>query len=292
MDEKVYGWWLPPDVSTHGAKIDQLIATVHWFMLLLFVGWGIFFIYTLIKYRARPGHTAIYAPIAASATKYIEGAVVVVEVFLLFGLSTPVWLAYKNTPPDDAAALHIKIVAEQFAWNFQYPGKDKKFGRTDIALISGDNPLGVDPEDKDGKDDIITVNQLHIPVHTPVVVEVSSKDVIHSFNIPVLRMKQDTIPGQRIPLWFEATQTGHFELACAQLCGLGHYRMRADVLIDSPEDFAKWESENLPPAAEAPAAAAPTETPPAGNTPGPDTRPQDHGPQQPESPALKNEKKK
>ena len=80
----------------------------------------------------------------------------------------------KNAPPDDASALHIKIVAEQFAWNFQYPGKDKKFGRGDVALISGDNPLGIDPEDKDGKDDIITVNQLHIPVHTPVVVEVSS----------------------------------------------------------------------------------------------------------------------
>jgi cytochrome c oxidase subunit II len=290
MDEKVYGWWLPPDISTHGAKIDQLMLVVHWFMLLLFVGWGTFFVYCLIKYRHRPGRTAMYAPIAAVATKYLEGGIVVVEVFLLFGLSTPVWLAYKNSPPDDSKALHVKIVAEQFAWNFQYPGKDKKFGRTDVGLISGDNPLGLDPEDKDGKDDIITVNQLHVPVHTPIVVEVSSKDVIHSFNIPVLRVKQDTIPGQRIPVWFEATQTGHFELACAQLCGLGHYRMRADVLIDSPEDYAKWESENLPPAQEAPAAAAP-ETPPAGNTPGPSSRPQDHGPEQPESPPLKNEQK-
>jgi len=206
MDEKIYGWWLPPDVSVHGAKIDQLISVLHWFMLLLFVGWGIFFVWCLFRFRARPGHTALYAPVKAMATKYIEAAVVVVEVFLLFGLSTPVWLAYKNNVPEDAKALHVKIVAEQFAWNFQYAGKDGKFGKSDPALISGDNPLGVDPEDPDGKDDITSVNQFHVPVHTPVVVEISSKDVIHSFNIPVLRVKQDTIPGQKIPIWFEATR--------------------------------------------------------------------------------------
>src|SRR5439155_10819608 len=121
MDEKVYGWWLPPDISTHGAKIDQLISVLHWFMLLLFVGWGAFFVYCLIKYRARDGHTAIYAPVKAIATKYIEAAVVVVEVFLLFALSTPVWLAYKNQPPDESKALHINLVAEQFDCNMLYP---------------------------------------------------------------------------------------------------------------------------------------------------------------------------
>ncbi|TMA29766.1 MAG: cytochrome c oxidase subunit II [Deltaproteobacteria bacterium] len=261
MDETKYGWWLPVDVSTHGAKIDQLIAVLHWFMLLLFVGWGIFFVYCLWQYRARPGHLAIYAPVKAIATKYIEAFVVVVEVFLLFGLSTPVWLAYKSQPPDESKALHVRLVAEQFAWNFHYAGKDRKFGRTDLALIGGDNPVGLDPDSAEGKDDIVTVNQFHFPVHTPVILDISTKDVIHSFNIPVLRVKQDTIPGQRIPVWFEATDTGHFELGCAQLCGLGHYRMRADVLIDTPEDFAKWEQENAPPPQEAPAAAAPENHP-------------------------------
>jgi cytochrome c oxidase subunit II len=257
MDEKIYGWWLPPDVSVHGAKIDQLMSVLHWFMLLLFVGWGVFFVYCLVRFRARPGHVAMYLPVKGIATKYIEGFVVVVEVFLLFGLSTPVWLAYKNNVPDAAKALHIRLVAEQFAWNFQYPGKDGKFGKSDASLISGDNPLGIDPEDPSGKDDLIAVNQLHVPVNRPVIVDVSSKDVIHSFNIPVLRVKQDTVPGQQIPIWFEATQPGHFELACAQLCGLGHYRMRADVLIDTPEEFNKWAAENAPPPQEEPAAAAP-----------------------------------
>ena len=259
MDEKIYGWWLPPDVSVHGAKIDQLMSVLHWFMALLFIGWGIFFVYCLFRFRARPGHAALYTPVKAVATKYIEGFVLVVEVFLLFGLSTPVWLAYKNDVPDPSKALHVRMVAEQFAWNFQYPGKDGKFGKTDPSQIGGDNPLGLDPEDPAGKDDLVTVNNLHIPVHRPVIVDISSKDVIHSFNVPVLRVKQDTIPGQQIAVWFEATQPGHFELACAQLCGLGHYRMRGDVLIETPEEFAKWEAEYAPPPQEAPAAAAPEE---------------------------------
>ena len=127
--------------------------------------------------------------------------------------------------------------------------------------MSSDNPLGMDPDDPDGKDDITSVNQFHVPVGKDVIVQISSKDVIHSFNIPVLRVKQDAIPGGRIPIWFKATQAGHFELACAQLCGLGHYRMRADVLIDTPEEFAKWAAENAPPPAEAPTSAAPENQP-------------------------------
>src|SRR5207302_7410542 len=102
MDEKVYGWWYPPDVSVHGVQIDGLINTVHWFMLLLFVGWGIFFIWVLYKFRARPGHTAQYAPIKATFTKYIEAGVVVFETFLLFGLSAPIWAKYKNQPPKES----------------------------------------------------------------------------------------------------------------------------------------------------------------------------------------------
>ena len=269
MDETKYGWWLPMDVSVHGHLIDQLISVVHWFMLLLFVGWGIFFVYCLIHFRAREGHKALHMPIKGVFTKYIEVGVIVVEVFVLFGLSTPVWFAYKNHPPAEKDAVTIKLVAEQFAWNFHYAGKDGKFGRTDSSLMSGDNPLGLDPDDPAGKDDIVTVNQMHFPVHKPVIVEITSKDVIHSFNIPVLRVKQDTIPGQRIPIWFEATQPGHFELACAQLCGLGHYRMRADVLIDTPEDYAKWEAENTPPPAEATAAQAPEAPPASTDTPAP-----------------------
>jgi cytochrome c oxidase subunit 2 len=261
MDDSKYGFWLPMDVSTHGAQIDQLIAIVHWFMLLLFVGWGAFFVYCLIKFRARPGRIAIYNPPKALFTKWIEAGVIVFEVLVLFGFSTPVWFRYKNHPPTEKDSLVVKLVSEQFAWNFHYAGKDGKFGKQTESLMSGDNPVGMDPDDPDGKDDIVTVNQFHIPVNKQVIVQISSKDVIHSFNIPVLRVKQDAIPGSRIPVWFQATQTGHFELACAQLCGLGHYRMRADVLIDSPEDYAKWEKENTAQQEAAPQEPQPTAQP-------------------------------
>jgi cytochrome c oxidase subunit II len=261
MDDTKYGFWLPMDVSTHGAQIDQLISIIHWFMLLLFVGWGSFFVYCLIKYRARPGHTATYNPSKAFVTKWIEAAVIVFEVVVLFGFSTPVWFRYKNHPPAEKDALVVKLVSEQFAWNFHYPGRDGKFGKQSETLMSADNPIGMDPDDPDGKDDIVTVNQFHVPVNKDVIVQISSKDVIHSFNIPVLRVKQDAIPGSRIPIWFKATQTGHFELACAQLCGLGHYRMRADVLIDSPEEYAKWETENTAQQEAAPQEPQPTAQP-------------------------------
>ena len=258
-----YGYWLPMDISAHGGPIDRLMAVIHWFMLLLFVGWGIYYVYCLIKFRARPGHTATYAPVKAIFTKYVEAAVVVVEGVLLFGLSTPVWFKYKGAPAGDAN--QIRLVAEQFAWNFHYAGKDGKFGRTDASLVSSENPLGLDPDDPDGKDDVVAVNQMHVAQGKPTVVTLSAKDVIHAFNIPVLRVKQDAIPGQSVPVWFEATQTGHFELACAQLCGLGHYRMRADVYVDTPEGFAKWQTDNAPGAPEA--AAAPDAAPekPAAN---------------------------
>jgi cytochrome c oxidase subunit 2 len=147
----------------------------------------------------------------------------------------------------------VRVVGEQFAWNIHYPGPDGKFGKTDIKLIDlQTNPLGLDRSDPDAKDDITTVNQLHLPVGKPAIVHLSSKDVIHSFNLTEFRVKQDAIPGVTIPLWFVPTITTNdmrkklgqddfvYEIACAQLCGLGHYSMRGYVTIDTPESFQTW----------------------------------------------------
>lgn len=258
MDPKTFPWyWLPEDYSTHGAGIDQLITIIHWFMALLFVGWGIFYLYCLFRFRHRDGHKATYEPITAKVSKYAEVGVLVFEIVLLLGISMPIWAKYKNEPPKESEATMVRVVAEQFAWNFHYPGKDGKFGPTKIDLISGgDNPLGLDLDHPDAKDDFSTVNVFHFPVNKPVYIKLSSKDVIHGFGIHGLRMKQDAVPGMEIPIWFQASKLppppfeegkGHFELACSQLCGLGHYRMGAQVYVDSPEDFAKWEAEYAPP---------------------------------------------
>src|SRR2546430_12751375 len=117
MDETKYGFWIPVDVSSHGAQIDNLMMVVHIFMLLLFVGWGIFFVYCLVKFRARPGHVATYLPPKAVFTKYIEAGVVVVEGFLLFGLSTPVWFKDKGPPASPKDAVLVQLVAQQIALN-------------------------------------------------------------------------------------------------------------------------------------------------------------------------------
>jgi len=241
--EKVYnyGWWLPPDVSVHGPRIDYIITWLHWFMLALFVGWSLFMIYTLVRFRARPGHKASYHGIQSHYSTYIEAAVAIIEVIFLVGLSIPVWADIKGAPPEQKDAdVVVRVVAEQFAWNVHYPGPDGKFGRTDVALVDQSNPLGLDSKDPAAADDVTTVNQLHFPVHEKVLVNLTSKDVIHSFNMPVMRVKQDAIPGMTVPVWFEATDTGQFEIACAQLCGLGHYRMKGFFSIDTPEQYAAW----------------------------------------------------
>ena len=245
---KYYGWGLPFDASTHGAQIDRLIIIIHIFMAILFFGWLIYLVMALIRFRQRPGHKATYHLNHFKAPTYIEVAVALFEVALLVGFSFPIFNHYRNVPPSLDKAVQVRIVAEQFAWNVHYPGPDGLFGKTDPHWIGAGNPVGLDPNDPNGKDDITAINQLHIPVHKPVVIRLSSKDVIHSFFLPVMRVKQDVIPGQVIPVWFEATQTGKFEIGCAQLCGLGHYRMRGLFAIESPEEFNQWILEHSKPA--------------------------------------------
>ncbi len=243
--DKYYGWWLPADISTHGAAIDRLIIVVHIFMAVIFIGWLIFFIYLLLRFRERAGHKAQHHVGHFRLPTYLEVGVALFEVVLLTAFSFPIWHQYRQVRPDESKALHVRVVAEQFAWNIQYPGADGKFGRVDAKLMNSGNPLGLDPDDAAGKDDIATINQLHIPVNTPVIADLTSKDVIHSFFLPVMRVKQDTIPGQSIPVWFEARQTGEFEIACAQLCGLGHYRMKGYFVVDTQEKFDAWKAEQI-----------------------------------------------
>ena len=242
-----YGPTLPPNIAKHkyAHQGDYLINFLHVFMIALFVGWSVFMAYCLIRFRQRPGHVADNRSIKAKPAKYLEVGVAVVEAFLLIAISIPAWASVKGdlpTPEDNP--LRLRVIAEQFAWNFHYPGKDGVFGRTSPDLIDlATNPIGLDDDDPNREDDFV-VPELHIPVDRPVIVEIMSKDVIHSFSIAVLRVKQDAIPGMRIPVWFEAGKTGNYEVACAQLCGNNHYSMRALMTIhQTQEDFDDWLSE-------------------------------------------------
>jgi len=198
---------LPPDGSAHGPAIDHLIGLLHWLMLALFIGWGCFYVYTLIRFRKSRNPKASYTGVKNHASSYLEVGVLLVEAALLVGFSIPLWSKRVDAFPNEQDATVVRVVAEQFAWNIHYPGRDGKFGKTSISLIDGENPLGLDRSDPDAKDDIMAINQLNLPVNKPVIIHLSTKDVIHSLNLPTFRVKQDAIPGMGIPLWFTPTKT-------------------------------------------------------------------------------------
>jgi cytochrome c oxidase subunit 2 len=253
--ENIMTYWLgmPELAATHGLQIDNLIGWIHIFMLILFVGWGGFFLYVVVRFRQSRNPVADYKGVTSNRSVYSEVGVAVIEAILLVGFAIPIWAARIENIPPEGEALTVNLTPEQFAWNVRYAGPDGVFGKTDINLIDlQSNPLGVDRTDPAAKDDVTTVNQMYLPVNKPIVVNLRSKDVIHSFNVPEFRVKQDAIPGLTIPIWFipdvttaeMRTRTGNpnfqYEIACAQLCGLGHYRMRGFVTVLSTEDFQKW----------------------------------------------------
>ena len=246
--------WLgmPPAASAHAGEIDQMMVLVHWLMLVLFVGWGAFFLYVLVKFRAGANPKASYVGAKGKLSKSLEVAVAIIEAVLLVFYAIPAWAKRVQNLPAESEAVVVRVVGQQFAWEVHYPGPDGKFGRTDVKLVTADNPLGLDRSDPDAKDDFNSENQLHVQVNRPVLVQLSSKDVIHSFGLYEMRVKQDAVPGLQIPVWFIPTvstaemraRTGKadfdYEIACSQLCGLGHFRMRGFLVVDSADDYQKW----------------------------------------------------
>ncbi len=235
---------LPPQASAHAAQIDGMIVMLHWLMLPLFVGWTIFFIYTLIRFRASVHPKADYVGVKSHRrSTYLDVVVVVVEAVILLVFAIPAWAVRVNAlPPEDGATV-VHVIAKQFEWHMVYPGPDGRFGRRDASLITSTNAIGLDRSDPNGADDIHTINQMNLPVDTPVIAYLSTLDVIHSFGITSMRVKQDVIPGMEIPVWWEPTVVGDYEVNCSQLCGLGHYRMRGFLTIMNQADYESFLAE-------------------------------------------------
>ena len=251
----------PINASEHGLIIDHMNGWIHWLMLILFIGWGIFFIYTLYKFGLNnKNEKADYEGVKSHYSTYAEYGVILFEVFLLIAFAMPVWSMVKTNLPDiDNDTIEIRVIAQQFAWNIHYPGADGKFGKTNIDLVDEEsNPVGLDRESVNGADDIVKVNQMHIPVNKDIMIYLSSKDVIHSFSLPEMRVKQDAIPGLTIPVFFRANLTSDdflkkivgtkrdeldqkgYEIACAQLCGNSHYRMKGYMTVETMEEYESW----------------------------------------------------
>mgnify|MGYP001160846431 CR=1 FL=1 len=246
--------------SSHGQEIDYMNGWVHWLMLILFVGWGIFFIYTLIRFRSGANPKANYKGVTSHINQYVEYGVILIEAILLIGFAYPIWAKVKTSVPSvDNNTIEVRVVSQQFAWNIHYPGADGKFGDTSAELVDEEtNPIGLDRNSPNAKDDITTINQLHLPVNKQAMIYLSSKDVIHSFSLPEMRVKQDAIPGMTIPVFFTPTMTSEeflnvikgtaregmgYEISCAQLCGNSHYRMRGYMTIHESNGYENWLAE-------------------------------------------------
>jgi len=240
----VYGarTWMPELASRHGAGIDAMLR-----YLLVAVG-GLFLAgYVALGWLIWRGcsRPAIGTRLASHRTEWLLSIALGLGVAAIgeggvLAIGMPVWSEYFDTrPPADAVT--IDVTAQQFMWNARYPGADGRFGRSSSDLIDEvTNPLGLVRNAPAGADDVVTLNEMAVAVNRPVRVVLHSKDVIHSFFLPHFRVKQDAVPGMTPEVVFTPTRTGDFEIACAELCGLAHYRMRAVVHVLSDGQFGDW----------------------------------------------------
>lgn len=264
---------LPLNASAHGGAIDVTMGWLHLIMIALFVGWGTFFLFVLWRFRRSKNPHADYRGVKNhSVSLSIEIGVALAEAAILILLSIPLWAERVSHIPTDENRVEVRVVAQQFAWNMHYPGPDGMFGKTSPDKISQTNPIGLDRSSPGGADDIVSINWLYLPKGRPVVLHLTSMDVIHSFFLPEMRVKQDCIPGMSIPVWFTPTLTTeemrekkvemgdwdkekkdqlNYEIACAQLCGLGHYRMRGFMEVMEPKAFDAWVEEQSSKASQA-----------------------------------------
>jgi cytochrome c oxidase subunit 2 len=231
---------LPVAASEHAAAMDDVLRAVHVHIAVQAVAWLVFFVFCLIKFRRREGHAAIHEGLRPALPILAILLVIVGDAALLATAALPVWFSRSAPPPSMPAPIEVRVVAEQFAWNIQYPGPDRAFGRTSAALISASNPLGIDRTDPAARDDVGLINTLMLPLGRPVIAHLTARDVIHSFTLNEMRIKQDAMPGLVVRTWFTPAIVGKWEIACSQLCGLGHYRMRGDYTVMPEDEWNRW----------------------------------------------------
>ncbi|HEY2328531.1 MAG TPA: hypothetical protein VGI63_01820 [Verrucomicrobiae bacterium] len=231
-----------PERAAVGAKpIDDLIVWVHYLMIVLFIGWVAYFCYVLWRFNDARNKQADHEGSKSKIPSYVEYAIVAIEAVLLLGIAVPLWAKSVEKFPDAKDSTVIQVMAQQYAWNVRYPGPDGIFGRQDMKLVANDNIFGVDPADPNGKDDFPLLNEIHVPVDKPVIIYLSSKDVIHSLKLVSMRVTQDAIPGLRIPFTFTPSKIGRYQIECAQLCGPLHSAMAGGFLVvQSKEDYEAW----------------------------------------------------
>jgi len=228
-------WWTP--IASDWHYIDHTLIITFWITGVVFVAVIGFMAWCVYRYRHRPGRTAHYEPENKKLELWLTVATALgVAAMLAPGLV--VWNEFVTVPRD---ATEIEIVGQQWRWSYRLPGKDGRLGTSDVRLISESNPLGLNPDDPAGQDDVvIDAEDLHLPIGRPVKVLLRSIDVLHDFYVPEFRSKMDMIPGSVTYFWFTPTRTGSFEASCAELCGVGHPMMRGRVVVQTAAEYQAW----------------------------------------------------
>ena len=227
-------WHLPRNASLHGWSLDQHLLLNLWIALALLT------LAHLLLLVGLAIHRRAHKPIHKLTLEYLPLAALTILFAFLAIRAQQLWAAQRYTGAD-LAAMQVEVTGMQFAWYFRYPGKDASFGHTKLALADAPsgNPLGLDPKDPYGVDDIVS-SQLVLPANREVDLTLKAQDVIHGFSVPEMRLKQNAVPGQTAHIHFTPTAPGTYAILCTQLCGLGHYRMQATMLVMPPEKFAAW----------------------------------------------------
>ena len=254
---------LPQLASEHGEMVDHMLELVHWFMLALFVGWSTFLVIVFTKFRKQKSEKADYVGVRGHASTHIEVGVVIVEAILLLGFAFPLWAQQSVGYPSSKEVVKVRAMGEKFKWNFQYAGLDGTLGGYHLSNVGtpSTNEMGLDQKDPNGKDDFVKGATLTLPVGRPVIIDVTSKDVIHNLALVPMRAAQDATPGVNGHLWFTPTKEGSWDIICGQLCGAGHSGMKGTLEVIKQKDFDEFVKEGsegaLAKAATAPPAAAP-----------------------------------
>lgn len=214
---------------------------INWFMLLLFVGWSIFFFICLFKFAQKRSPKAQYHGVKNHVSTHLEIGVIIIEAVLLLGFALPLWAERTDTYETvlEENPVRVRAIGYQFGWKYHYAGNDGKFGFIDRDLVQTQGDVCIYPDDPNGFDDY-TASTLKLPVGRPAIVNVTSTDVIHNFSIIPMRIQQDAIPGKDVPMWFTPLKELETSVVCGQLCGEGHADMIGTMVVESEKSFNEW----------------------------------------------------
>jgi cytochrome c oxidase subunit II len=228
-------WWTP--IASNWRYIDDTIIITFWITGGVFTAILLFMAYCVFRFRHQPRRRAAYEP----ENKKLEWWLTIVTAVGVGAMLTPglfVWAQFVTVPEGASEA---EAIGQQWQWSFRLPGEDGRLGKSDTQYISSDNPLGLNPNDRDARDDVVIEGEdLHLPLSKPVKLLLRSIDVVHSFYVPEFRTKMDLLPGMVTYVWFIPTRTGTFDILCAELCGTGHFGMRGKVVVQEESEYQAW----------------------------------------------------